>query len=60
MLLNFDGIGSRRAKRAGYKSLATNADLLDGFSLFYDRDLRLMKPRSVLRLRPAVEYAMYQ
>lgn len=60
VLLNFDGIGSRRAKRAGYRNLATNADLLDGFSLFYDRDLRLMKPRSVLRLRPEVEYAMYQ
>jgi len=60
VLLNFDGIGSRRAKKAGYKNLAINADLLDGFSLFYDRDLKLMKPRSVLRLRPEVDYAMYQ
>jgi hypothetical protein len=60
VLLNFDGIGSRRAKKAGYKNLATNPDLLDGFSLFYDRDLRLMKPRSVLRLQPEVDYAMYQ
>jgi hypothetical protein len=60
VLLNFDGIGSRRAKRAGYKNLAANSGLLDGFSLFYDRDLKLMKPRSVLRLRPEVDYAMYQ
>ena len=60
VLLNFDGIGSRRAKKTGYKGLATNPDLFDGFSLFYDRDVSLMKPRSVLRLRPEVDYAMYQ
>jgi hypothetical protein len=60
VVLNFDGIGSRRAKKAGYERLATNADLLDGFSLFYDRDVDLMKPRAVLRLRPEVDYVMYQ
>ncbi len=59
VLLNFDGIGSRGPKKAGYAKLAVN-DLLDGFSLFYDRDIRLMKPRAVLRLKPRVEYAMYQ
>ena len=59
VLLNFDGIGSRGAKRAGYKNLA-QPGLLDGFSLFYDRDSKLLSPRGVLRLRPKVDYAMYQ
>jgi hypothetical protein len=57
--LNFDGIGSPRAKRAGYANLA-EPKLFDGFSLFYSRDTRLLKPRKVLRLEPSVEYAMYQ
>lgn len=59
VLLNFDGIGSRGAKKAGYENLAVR-HLLDGFSLFYDRDTKLMRPRGVLRLRPEVDYAMYQ
>lgn len=57
--LNFDGIGSPRAKRAGYANLA-EPTLFDGFSLFYSRDTRLIKPRKVLGLDPSVEYAMYQ
>jgi hypothetical protein len=57
--LNFDGIGSRRAKKAGYRNLARSG-LFRGFSLFYDRDTRLLSPRGVLRIRPTVDYAMYQ
>jgi hypothetical protein len=57
--LNFDGIGSRAAKRAGYADLSRK-QYFDGFSLFYDRDIGLMRPGSVLRLRPAVDYVMYQ
>lgn len=59
VLLNFDGIGSRRAKRAGYENLASRF-LFNGFSLFYDRDTDLFSPRGVLRLRPPAAYAMYQ
>ncbi|MGB6424366.1 MAG: hypothetical protein E4H22_00475 [Solirubrobacterales bacterium] len=60
VLLNFDGIGSRAAKKSGYSNLATNRALFNGFSLFYDRDRRLMTPRAVLGLKPTVSYAMYQ
>jgi hypothetical protein len=59
VLLNFDGIGGRAAKRAGYERLA-QPGLFDGFSLFYDRDVELMRPKGVLRLKPRVDYAMYQ
>jgi hypothetical protein len=57
--LNFDGIGSAAAKRAGYADLARKRHF-DGFSLFYARDIGLMRPRSVLRLKPEVDYVMYQ
>lgn len=57
--LNFDGIGGRAAKKAGYARLARSG-LFDGFSLFYDRDVKLLRPGAVLRLRPEVEYVMYQ
>lgn len=59
VVLNFDGIGGRGAKKAGYADLTTEG-LLHGFSLFYDRDIDLMKPRAVLRLDPAVDFVMYQ
>ena len=59
VLLNFDGIGSPAAKRAGYANL-TAARLFNGFSLFYELDSRLMSPRSVLALDPTADYVMYQ
>jgi hypothetical protein len=59
VVLNFDGIGARRAKRVGYADL-TNERLLAGFSLFDDRDIDLKQPRGVLRLDPAVDFVMYQ
>jgi hypothetical protein len=59
VLLNFDGIGSPRAKKVGYRRLAVEG-IFNGFSLFYDLDERLMKPPSVLALDPRVDYAMYQ
>ena len=57
--LNFDGIGGARAKKAGYKNLAT-PQLFNGFSVFYDLDERVMKPREILRLNPAVDFLLYQ
>lgn len=57
--LNFDGIGSPRAKRAGYAALARE-DLFNGFSLFYLRDSPLMVARQVLRLVPPVNFVLYQ
>jgi hypothetical protein len=59
MTLNFDGIGSRKAKKTGYRNLAQKG-IFNGFSLFYALDRGLMEPRAVLRLDPAVDYVMYQ
>jgi hypothetical protein len=57
--VNFDGIGSPRAKRAGYRSLSSNR-LFNGFSLFYKLDTHLMGPKAVLGLNPSPNYVMYQ
>ncbi|MGH2954451.1 MAG: hypothetical protein ACRDK9_10635 [Solirubrobacterales bacterium] len=59
VVLNFDGIGSPRAKASGYAELAAR-QLFDGFSLFYRRDRPLMQPASVLRLLPEPDFLLYQ
>ncbi len=58
-VLNFDGIGSPTAKAAGYEAL-TAPRLFDGFSLFYRRDVPLLKPGSVLALEPEPDLLLYQ
>ncbi len=57
--INFDGIGSPAAKRAGYANIHSPR-LFNGFSLFYKLDSNLMKPSGVLRLGPKPHYVMYQ
>jgi hypothetical protein len=57
--LNFDGIGGRKAKRAGYVNLSA-PQLFDGFSLFYRLDKGLMSAEQVLGLEPPPNYVMYQ
>jgi hypothetical protein len=57
--LNFDGIGGRKAKEAGYLNLRAD-QLFDGFSLFYRLDKGLMSPGQVLGLDPSPNYVMYQ
>jgi hypothetical protein len=57
--LNFDGIGSPAAKRAGYAALAAPS-AFNGFSVFYSLDTRIMSPRSVLGLDPVVDFLLYQ
>jgi hypothetical protein len=57
---NFDGIGGRKAKRQGYRNLASKR-VFDGFSLFYKLDAKpLMTPKGVLGLNPSPNYVMYQ
>jgi len=58
-LINFDGIGSAAAKRRGYVRLSS-AKLFNGFSLVYSLDQGLLSPAQVLRLRPEVDFVMYQ
>jgi hypothetical protein len=57
--LNFDGIGSPAAKRAGYAALSSPA-AFNGFSVFYSLDTRIMSPRSILGLGPEVDFLLYQ
>jgi hypothetical protein len=57
--LNFDGIGSRAAKKAGYDRLRQDG-LFNGFSLFYRLDSGLMSPSQVLGLEPSPDYVLYQ
>jgi hypothetical protein len=57
--INFDGIGSPPAKRAGYRTISTSR-FFNGFSLFYRLDQDLMSPQAVLGLEPSPHYVMYQ
>ena len=57
--INFDGIGGRSTKKAGYARFATRR-LFNGFSLFYRLDRGLMRPRGVLRLEPEPDFVLYQ
>lgn len=59
VLLNFDGIGSRKAKVAGYQALATEG-LFNGFSIFLSLDSRIIQPAFVLGLLPTVDFLLYQ
>jgi hypothetical protein len=59
VVLNFDGIGDRQSKKAGYESLL-QPPLFNGFSLFYKLDSGLMSPGQVLNLTPKPDYVMYQ
>ena len=58
-MLNFDGIGSPRAKASGYEALASGT-LFNGFSLFYRRDTPVMDPGAVLALAPEPDFLLYQ
>ena len=57
--INYDGIGSRSAKKAGYARFSTRR-LFNGFSLFYRLDRKLMRPRGVMRLEPEPDFLLYQ
>ena len=57
--LNFDGIGSPAAKKAGYRALSRRS-LFNGFSIFYSLDTEVMSPRSVLGLEPEVDFLLFQ
>jgi hypothetical protein len=59
VVFNFDGIGAPRPKIAGYDALRTRG-IFNGFSLFYELDRPLMKPRRVIRLDPSPVFLLYQ
>jgi hypothetical protein len=62
MVLNADGFGTRQLKRIKYRAFTSSPRRFfhTGFKLFYREDVRLMKPRQVLRLRPPPDVVIYE
>ena len=61
LVVNVDGFGDRPNKISKYNQFT--ADLrrrFNGFKLFYEEDLNLMKPKQVLRLRPQPDLVVYE
>ncbi len=59
LLLQMDGHGPPSLKTGNYARLADER-FLDGFKLFYQRDVPLLRPRAVLGLDPEPDYVSYQ
>lgn len=61
VVLNVDGFGSTVVKKAKYRAFAKLVPFaFNGFKLFYREDENLMRPRQVLRLRPAPDVVVYE
>jgi hypothetical protein len=61
MVMNADGFGTQPVKVAKYRLFTRQArDLFQGFKLFYEEDVGMMKPRRVLRLHPPPDVVVYE
>ncbi|MCW3014329.1 MAG: hypothetical protein JWO02_1421, partial [Solirubrobacterales bacterium] len=61
MVFNVDGFGARANKVAKYKALvADKGRFHHGLKLFYEEDVGLMKPASVMALLPRPELIVYE
>jgi hypothetical protein len=59
LVVNVDGFGNQPNKVAKYREFTTDLPRrFNGFKLFYNEDLNLMKPGQVLRLRPQPDLAV--
>jgi hypothetical protein len=60
--LNVDGFGTRSAKVSKYRDFNTRrpAGTYVGFKLFYEEDVGLMAPRSVMALLPRPDLVVYE
>jgi hypothetical protein len=61
-VLHVDGFGTRSQKRQTFRTLERTkpAYMRSGFKLFYDEDVRIFRPKDVLRIRPRVSFVSYQ
>ncbi len=58
---NVDGFGDQANKLAKYRQLTSEpVRFYNGYKLFYREDVDLMKPREVLRMRPAPDLIVYE
>jgi hypothetical protein len=61
LTINVDGFGDRPNKVSKYEAFTREAVRFnDGFKLFYEEDTNLMKPSSVLALRPPPDVVVYE
>ncbi len=61
MTMNVDGFGDRANKVSKYREFTHDGtDFHDGYKLFYEEDLGLMSPRSVLALQPPPDLVVYE
>src|SRR4051794_15031291 len=60
-VLNVDGFGTQSLKIAKYKSFAAQAkQFRRGFKLFYEEDVKMMRPSQVMRLTPRPDIIVYE
>jgi hypothetical protein len=61
LVVNVDGFGDRPNKISKYNEFTNDLQRrFNGFKLFYEEDVNLMKPRHVLRLRPQPDLVVYE
>src|SRR4051794_6279807 len=61
MTMNVDGFGNRANKVSKYREFTHDGTRFRrGFKLFYEEDLGLMRPRSVLALQPPPDLVVYE
>jgi hypothetical protein len=61
LVVNVDGFGDQPNKIAKYREFTRDRPRrFNGFKLFYNEDVNLMKPRQVLRLRPQPDLVVYE
>jgi hypothetical protein len=61
MVLNADGFGDRPNKRVKYRRFTRQAPRFHpGFKLFYREDVDLMRPATVMALRPRPDFIVYE
>jgi hypothetical protein len=61
LVVNVDGFGDQPNKISKYREFTKDLRRrYNGFKLFYHEDLNLMKPKQVLRLRPAPDLVVYE
>ena len=61
LVVNVDGFGDQPNKISKYNEFTDDLRRrFNGFKLFYEEDLNLMKPKQVLRLRPEPDLIVYE
>lgn len=60
LVQHVDGFGTPQQKLATFRHVVRPRQFALGFKLFYDEDVRRMRPAQVLRIRPRVSFVSFQ